>query len=375
MKILLLSDPNSSHTIKWVKSLSQKGINILVLGLSECKVSDYQNCKNVSIQNLGVPATLTKSRNSYFSKLIYLKSLQKVKKHIRHFKPDIVHAHYATSYGLLGALSGFRPFVLSVWGSDVFSFPRKSIFHKAIIQYNFRKADKILSTSKAMADEIQKYCSKKIEVTPFGIDPEKFQKFPVQTLFDEDSIVIGTIKSLEKEYGIEYLLKAFEIAMRKLPGLSLRLLIVGGGSLEKELKKLTKELAIEKQTLFVGKIPFDEVAKYHNMMDISVFLSLNESFGVAVIEAGACEKPVVVSNIGGLPEVVEDNVGGFIVPAMNPAAAASKLIRLIQDEKLRREMGKNARNRVKQMYNWKTNVEQMINIYQQILRFPVNPDE
>ena len=96
---------------------------------------------------------------------------------LKTFKPQLLHANYATSYGLLGAMTGFHPFVLSVWGSDVFTFPKKSFAHKMLFKYNLNKADKILSTSRFMSQEISKYTSKKIEITPFGVDLEKFYPY------------------------------------------------------------------------------------------------------------------------------------------------------------------------------------------------------
>jgi glycosyltransferase involved in cell wall biosynthesis len=103
------------------------------------------------------------------------------------------------------------------------------------------------------------------------------------------------------------------------------------------------------------------------MIDISVIVSNQESFGVSVIEAGACENPVVVSNVGGLPEVVEDGVTGIIVPAKNPIATADAIEKLILDKSLRESMGKAGRKRVEALYKWENNVEQMMEIYYKTL--------
>jgi len=360
MRLLLLSDPNSPHTIKWVTSLASEGIDIFLVGLGNLQVRSYDSFSNVRIETVNVEIT---RQEGSFKKVLYLKSLPLVKKIIRNFKPDIVHAHYATSYGLIGALSGFHPFVLSVWGSDVFSFPHKSPIHKMILKYNLQKADKILSTSYVMAKETSLYTKKEIEVIPFGVDITKFKPTNIGSLFDKNDIVVGTIKTLEEKYGVEYLIRAFKIVSDKYPDLPLKLLIVGGGSLEGKLKQLTKDLNIAEKTLFTGRVPFEEVPKYHNMIMIYVATSDSESFGVAVLEAMACEKPVIVSNVGGLPEVVEDGVTGFVVPPRNPVKTAEAIERLILDENLRKQMGRNGRERVKKFYNWDDNVRQMIKLF------------
>lgn len=365
MKLLLLSDPNSVHTIKWAKSLAQNNIDIVIFGLGNFTVKDYDGISNIQVKTLG--GAVTRDEGS-FAKLKYLKALPTIKEIIKDFKPDIVHAHYATSYALVGALSGFHPFIVSVWGSDVFTFPHKSFLHKAILKFNLKVADKILSTSNVMLKETKLYTNKKIEVTPFGIDMKEFKPMCTKVeLFDKNDIVIGTVKTLEKKYGIEYLIRAFKILSDKYEKLPLKLLIVGGGSLENHLKELSKELNIEDKTVFTGKVPFTDVPKYHNMLSVSVSVSNSESFGVAIIEASSCSKPVVVSNVGGLPEVVEDGVSGFVVPPRDPQATAEAIEKLILNESLQQQIGQAGRARVNRLYNWDDNVKQMIKIYKDIL--------
>jgi len=145
---------------------------------------------------------------------------------------------------------------------------------------------------------------------------------------------------------------------------------VGGGSQDAFLKKLCADLGITSHVAFTGMIPYDEVVRYHNMIDIYVAVSVyqSESFGVAIIESSACEKPVVVSNMGGLPEVVDDGVTGFVVPARDPDATAAAIERLVLDKKLRAKMGTAGRRRVMELYDWKVNVDQMVSIYDDVLR-------
>lgn len=353
MKILILSDCNNPHTIKLVKSFSKKNnIEVFLYGLERLKVNDYLTLKNFNVKTLDIKV----KKSGTISKIKYLQAIFDIKKIIKEFRPDIVHAHYASSYGLLGVLSGFHPFVISVWGSDIYIFPKKTFIHKIILKYNLKKADKILSTSFAMAKETSKYTNKNIDVIPFGVDLDVFKSKKVldsyYAPFNSEDIIIGTVKSLEKIYGVEYLIKAFKIVLDKHKNLPLKLLIVGGGSLKKSLISLTKELKIDDKVKFVGKIPYYDVCIYHNIIDISVFLSLSESFGVAVVEASACEKPVVVSNVGGLPEVVDNGLTGFVVPVKSEKKAAEAIEKLILNRDLRVKMGKNGRKKVKELYNW-----------------------
>ena len=367
-RVLLLADINSSHTQKWVNSLAGKGIEIGIFSFNKLKSDWIKDTGNIRVLYTPDENDIPK----FFSKAFYPFFLPDLKRIIKEFKPGILHAHYASSYGLIGALSGFHPFVLSVWGSDVYDFPNISFLHRKVFEYNLKKADKICSTSNTMKGEIMKYTNKDISVIPFGIDLNIFKPFYAHHVFEDNSIVIGTVKQLEKEYGLEYLIDAFALLRKRAKGYPLKLLIVGRGSLDNILREKVKDLGIEADTVFTGYIQPREVPFYQNMFTISVYPSLNESFGVSVVEAMACEKPVIVSNIGGLPEVVEENVTGLIVPAANAEKLAAAMETLVRDEALRNKLGKEGRQRVARLYNWENNLADMINIYEELLNKKIN---
>jgi glycosyltransferase involved in cell wall biosynthesis len=367
MKLLLLSDSETPHTIKWTRYLSHHLDQIYLFSIFPPVSDQLSSLKNVTIVSSDIDRSVFLKKEGSIGKLHYLRTIPIIKKMIKKYKPDILHAHYLSSYGLLGALSGFHPFILSVWGSDIFNFPNISILHNKLSKYILSRTDRILSTSHIMASEISKYTRKPITVTPFGIDTDVFK--PAIQQKEPGEIRIGIIKSLEEKYGIEYLLKAFKIVLSKTQTAKLSLTIVGGGLLKEKLISLAKELDIFEYTKFIGKIPSDEVIYYHNMLDIAVFPSIedSESFGVAVIEASACEKPVIASRVGGFPEVIDHNVTGLLVPPKNEVALASAIESLLNDEQLRNQFGIAGRKMVKKKYNLKDNLEQMITIYDETL--------
>lgn len=366
-RILFLSDVNSAHTRKWAESLAKKGFEIGIFSLSPCKSDWFESFSNIHVFS-SVKLTPEQFLASDISKVAYFKELKAVKEIIKTFNPDIVHAHYATSYGLLGVLTKFKPLIISLWGSDIFDFPRKSFLHKAVLKYNLKMADCVLSTSYVMAEETRKYTNRSILVTPFGIDMNVFKPKLVKNIFAETDLVIGTIKVLDEVYGIDYLIKAFKVLKDKYPQSPLKLLIVGRGPQTEELKKLTASLGISDDCVFTGFVNHALVSDYHNMIDIPCFLSNSESFGVAVLEASSCEKPVVVTNVGGLPEVVDEGITGFIVPPRDEHAAAAAIETLILNPALRKTLGENGRKKVGLLYNWDKNLEDIIQIYNDVLK-------
>jgi hypothetical protein len=111
MKILLLSDTNSEHTEKWALGLAEKGIEVGLYSFNKARYP-WHDHKNIKL--LFEPGEKINAGKSS-TKAGYLKHVKTLKKKLAEFKPDLLHAHYATSYGLVGALSGFHPFVISSW--------------------------------------------------------------------------------------------------------------------------------------------------------------------------------------------------------------------------------------------------------------------
>ena len=373
IRILMLSDGSSVHTKKWVNALLEKGFIIHLFSLTAFDENDYLQENELGFSSTQLSLNKKTGKRGDVLKMKYLRALPDLKKIIHLFHPHILHAHFASSYGLLGALTGFHRFILSVWGYDVFTFPEKSFLHRMLLKYNLSRADRILSTSHVMKRKTSEYTSKAIEVTPFGVDVSVFSEnkelFRKEyTPFSDDDIVIGTVKLLEKKYGINYLIHAFSILKQRHPDMPLKLFIVGGGSAEEELIKLCEDLQIEKQVYFTGMIDHKRIPDHINMIDIYVALSIydSESFGVAIVEAGACSKPVVVTNVGGLPEVVENGISGFIVPPRDALSAADAIEKLILDPSLRQDIGRAGRARVERLFDWEKNVEQMVEIYKSL---------
>lgn len=360
MRIFLLSDGKNPHTIKWVRSLAGQGVDVFVFSLAAFDKGLYSAFSNV--------ACYSADRELAGNKLSYLTTLKALKMKIKEFRPTVVHAHYASSYGLLGALSGFKPFFISVWGTDVFEFPRKSFVHRMVLKFNLSRASRIFSTSHTMAREIRKYTARKIKVIPFGVNLSAFSpKLSSLGFFNEGDLVVGIVKTLEPKYGVEVLVRAFSVVKNKTSNPKLKLLIVGHGAQEMELKQLVDKLGIASVTHFAGWVSVEKIPDYHNAIDISVFPSIcDESFGVAVVEASACEKPVIVSRRGGMPEVVAEDVTGLIVPSGDVNALADAIEKLVADPGLRRRLGKQGRARVVELYDWKENLSAMLESYKQV---------
>ncbi len=360
----MLADISSAHAQKWVVSLATHGIEIGIFSLNKANSPWYEGLKGMTILKNG---NSNVGSFSLFQKLGYLNQIKELKGAIKSFQPDVIHAHYATSYGLLGVRSGFRPLVISVWGTDVFAFPKKSFLHSKLLSYIFSSASKICSTSHCMKMEISKYTKQDVEVIPFGVDVQRFSS--VESKQENATIIIGNIKALEPSYGNKILLDAFILILKKYPSLQLHLLLVGEGSQRKELENTAKENGIINQVHFAGRVPHSIIEKYHQQIDIFVSLTLvDESFGVSLVESMACAKAIIASDTPGFKEVLGSQENGIIVKRNSVEEVVNALSFYLDHPTERVKKGNSARQRVKENYIWDDNVQQMMNVYQNLIK-------
>lgn len=366
VRILLLSDINSPHTIKWAVGLAKSGIHVGVFSFHKHAWQWNESHKNIVIFNQIVADDGTEQKN-LLSKFSYLKSHSYLKEVIHEFQPDIVHAHYASSYGLLGALCGFNPFFISAWGSDVMRFPQSGILQRWIVRFNLRRAAKIFATSKALQNTLSQLGFRST-VIPFGIDINIFSPIRNTELFSENELVIGTIKSLQPLYRTEWIVKAFALVQQQRTDLPLRLLVVGGGTQEAELKQLARQFCANGTFHFTGRIDYSRIPAMHQQLDIFAHAAVNESFGVSTLEASACGKPVVACKSGGASEVAINEQTALLYEENDFDQLVSHLHRLVEDASLRKKLGNNGRQFVCENFDWNKNMNLMIDEYQQQIK-------
>lgn len=362
IKLLMLADLRSTHTKKWADVLSKSGLEVHLFGFTKA----FEKFENVVVHEGNVELTTAGRSEGSLEKWRYILELKRLKNVIKTIKPDILHAHYASSYGLVGALSGWHPLVVSVWGKDVFSFPNHSVVHKKFFELSLKKADTIFSTSQFMAEETKKYTNKKIIITPFGVDLTKFH--PVENE-NPDILRIGILKGVSPKYGQEYLIRAFAEVCSDLPEKKLELVVCGDGVDLEKMKQLAGELGITKKVQFIGYVMNEKVHEIHKTLDIEVYPSTDDSetFGVSAVESMACGNPVIASRVGGLQYLFEDGVAGFLVPAKEVAPITVKLKELILDSTLLKKMSIAARKTAEEEYDINKNADVMIEEYKRLI--------
>jgi len=363
--VLLVGAGNSIHLQRWANALAQAGLRLHVATVHPPLPTGWLPAVTLHLLRPHGAAG-------------YVGAVPALRRLVHQQRIDLVHAHYATGYGVLATLAGYRPRLVSVWGSDVDDFPDKSMLHAALLRRVLRSADALAATSQALVGRVhtllpQRPAGQQLHLTPFGVDTEQFQP-GVAPRRDAAQVVIGSSKGLAATYGIDVLLRAFaQLPAVNRHGQALQLRLLADGPQASEYQQLAAALGLQGRVQFDGGLPHAQMPQALSALDVFVAPSRQESFGVSVLEASACAVPVVASAVGGLPEVVEHGVTGLLVPPGNVAALAAALATLADDPALRLAMGRAGRQLVQARYAWPFCVEQMMAAYDQVLAAPGRP--
>ena len=288
---------------------------------------------------------------------------------IKHEAPVILHTQLFAA-DILGRLVGAVSKVPIIITS-IRNIKYGSKMRDLLIKYTEKYADRTTIVSAIAA---QRFIGEgiipaaKLEVIHSGIDPSKFisrlENKEKQALRDEiglpaEQTVIINVASLTEKKGHKYLLKAVKELLAK--GLSFSLVIVGSGELEEPLKRKVEEYGLAGSVYFLGRR--DDVPLLLASADLFVLSSLWEGLPGVVLEAMASELPVISTNVGGVPELIEDGVNGYLVSPCDSLALADALEKLILNTADTREkMGQEGKKRVYEKFN----VTAMVNAYEKL---------
>lgn len=363
MKIMMITAADSIHAVRWANSFIERGHQVDFVTLADHGPRGDSFSEKINIHYLRFAGS-----KGYILNAFELNHLWKS------LKPDVVNVHYASGYGLLVRLARLKKVVLSVWGSDVYDFPDKNKLAHRIVTKNILYADAVASTSHCMAKQVEHLIGnteREITITPFGVDVDIFKSLDKEDNdIAKNTFTFGTIKKLTYKYGIDYIINAFAIVFDKYKKMGAnnypepRLFICGKGENRENFERLRDELGLHDHIIIEGYIPHDKIPKFMNRIDVFCLgsISSSESFGVAAVEAMACEIPIVATDVDGFKEVLIDKQTGYIVPKKDAKAMAEKMWELYLDEDKRRRFGVNGRQHVLNKYVWDDNVNALLTL-------------
>ncbi len=290
-------------------------------------------------------------------------------------KLDVIHSHHPI---LLGETAASRaedldlPLVFTFHTrydeySHYIPFDQK-ITKKLIIEWISRylnKCQHIITPSDSIRDMLYDAgVSGPITTVPTGINAEPYRTAEGQPIREQygwgsDDIVLISVGRLAKEKSFDVLIDAAATVMRDRP--HVKLVLIGGGSEQKELEKQAQSLGIADRVLFTGIVPYEDVARYLKAANIFCFASTSETQGLVTMEAMAADLPVVAVDATGTSDIVEDGKDGLLT-AYNAGDLAAGIERVVDDRDLRETLVKNARSKI-EWFDSKVQAKRMLEAY------------
>ncbi len=348
LRIAVLGDFDSIHTRRWLRAFVERGhemhavsfyhprsellgVNLHVLrsGGASAPGEEYTPAPSPWRQALRSPLRLLHGAR-------YLRA--GLRRKVREIAPDIFHAHYLVEFGFYGSLVGYKPYVVSAWGSDVYREPRKPISH-LIARWTIRRARIVTGSDPAMVAALRGLGARQRQaqlVRIGALEELFFAEAPSSVNLDdvEAPLTVLSTRALEPLYNIDNVLRAFAVVIATLP--DARLQVAGEGSERAALEAMAAELGLGESVSFVGRLTPEQMRDAFSAAHVYVSVPSSDSLAASTMEAMARGAFPVVSDLPSLDGFLEHGVNGLRVPAGDVEQLASGLRRALLDADLRR---------------------------------------
>ncbi len=358
--IQVLTDTNMGGAGMWVlnflKCFRCNGYDIIVVLPEGAELT--QKVKDIGMRVREVKGIADKS----FS----IGGVLRLRKLFKSERPDLVHSHACLSARIAAKMCKVKV----VNTRHCLEEPKKGIKKKIYAFINNSLSDLFIGVSDAACKNIIECGAdkNKVKLVYNGVfpllryDEERRAAAREKYNIKDEACVVGIVARLEEVKNHKLFLDSAELILKEEPDTVF--VIVGGGSLEEELKAYAKEKGIDKSVIFTGFQ--QDITEAMNILDINTLTSKKEALSLALIEGMSINIPVVATNSGGPCEVVSDGVSGYIVENENPNAFASAVVELIRDPEKREQMGIEGEKRTRNLFSPEAMVMKLEQVYKEV---------
>jgi glycosyltransferase involved in cell wall biosynthesis len=318
-KVLYVSDASSIHTQRWLQHYLKRGNEVHVASFSPAVLPGIQ------VHLLSRLAV---------GKLGYAYAVPRLRALLSSLRPDIVHAHYVTSYGAVAALAGARPLIQTAWGSDVLLNPQRSAALGLLTRFALSRSVALTVVAEHMIEPIRHLLPPSLPVLciPFGVDTELFRP-PARARPTGGRLKVISTRHLAPIYDQPTLLKAVKLCVDR--GIDLELDIIGAGPTREALEEMVSALGLDGRVAFHGRVPHDTLPGMLAAADVFVSTSLSDGNNVSLNEAMACGCFPIVTDIPANSQWVTHAENGFLFPVGDERALADRIADAAASDALR----------------------------------------
>lgn len=263
---------------------------------------------------------------------------------------DLLHVHYAIPHAAVAYMAKkilltegrYVPVVTTLHGTDITLVGKHRTF-APVVAFSINKSDGVTAVSEYLSQQTKEHfnITTDIEVIYNFIDFDRFKRVDKdhfkKLIAPDGERILTHVSNFRKVKRVEDVIEVFKRVYQEVPS---KLLLIGDGPERQNLEELCREIGLCHEVRFLGKQ--DAVEELLAISDLFIIPSANESFGLAALEAMACEVPVISSNVGGLPEVNIHGETGFLSDVGNVDEMAENAIRILKDDKVLQQFRKNA---------------------------------
>jgi len=354
MKICYLANVQSVHTQRWARHFSDRGHQVTVISFQPGSIDN--------IPVIQVP------RRTIWRRLDILLNINSVRKIVKDISPDILHAHYVTSYGLAGALASKHPFVITVWGSDVLVTPEQSWIYRPLVGFALKQADLVTTTAPNATQHIiaRKYAAAtKIVTFPFGVDTDVFNPSIRNRKHRDGSSLIISTRYFDHGSDLDIFIMAIQKVIRHYP--NTRFLLVGDGPLRTKLEKLADRLKIKNYVEIRGEISHWQMPALLGEADIYISTYPSDTNHVSLNEAMACGAFPVVTDIPANRAWIRQGENGLLFPCKDADNLANAIVEALQKPEWRQSVMAENWNIVRTKASWSNSMAEMERHYRRLL--------
>jgi L-malate glycosyltransferase len=297
----------------------------------------------------------------------------KIAEVIKNEQLDLMHVHYAIPHAVCAILGRDMAgsdigIVTTLHGTDITVLGTDSSLKEAI-RYGIEKSDVVTAVSNSLRDQTYDMITpdKSIQTVYNFVDEREYHLMDASRLkkefgIREDEKVLVHVSNFRKVKRVSDVVDTFYRVQKKMAA---KLLLIGDGPEMNRVIQQARELGIEEQVLFLGKR--DNLAELYNMSDLKLLLSEKEAFGLVLLEAMACGVPCIGTQIGGMPEIIENGKNGYLVELGDAEQAAERALEVLTNEGLHQQLKKGALETVENRFHSTSILKQYETIYEALL--------